>query len=81
MPVAVSSRLGVALVCGAVALAACTPLRGHTGYIIDADLVNSVQPGVDTRQSVQQVLGRPTFTGQFDRNAARPRITRSPTRT
>lgn len=58
---------GTALALGA--LGACAPIRGHTGYIIDAELVNSVQPGVDTRQSVQQVLGRPTFTGQFDRNA------------
>lgn len=47
---------------------ACSPLRGHQGYIIDADLVNSVQPGVDNRQSVQSTLGRPTFTGQFDQS-------------
>ncbi|WP_413070113.1 outer membrane protein assembly factor BamE [Sphingomonas sp. 1P08PE] len=43
----------------------CTPLRSHQGYIIDADLVNSVQPGVDNRQSVQQVLGMPTVAAQF----------------
>ena len=65
----VSTRLALALGCGALAIGACSPVRGHSGYIIDADLVNSVQPGVDTRQSIQQVLGRPTFTGQFDRNA------------
>ena len=67
-----SPRLLLALAGGTLtlgALGACTPIQGHSGYIIDADLVNSVQPGVDTRQSVQQVLGRPTFTGQFDRNA------------
>ncbi len=39
--------------------AGCAPLRSHQGYIIDADLVNSVQPGVDTRESVRQVLGTP----------------------
>lgn len=44
---------------------ACAPLRSHQGYIIDADLVNSVQPGVDNRQSVAQVLGRPTIASQF----------------
>jgi outer membrane protein assembly factor BamE (lipoprotein component of BamABCDE complex) len=50
----------------AAALApACAPLRGHQGYIIDADLVNAVQPGVDNRQSVQQTRGRPSFTSQF----------------
>ncbi|MDP1028602.1 outer membrane protein assembly factor BamE [Sphingomonas sp. KR1UV-12] len=43
----------------------CTPLRSHQGYVIDADLVNSVQPGVDNRQSVQQVLGQPTIASQF----------------
>lgn len=47
---------------------ACTPVRGHQGYIVDADLVNSVQPGVDNRQSVQATLGRPSFVGQFDQS-------------
>ncbi len=46
--------------------AGCTPLRGHQGYIVDPDLVNSVQPGVDTRASVLKVLGKPTLVGQFD---------------
>lgn len=44
---------------------ACAPLRSHQGYIIDADLVNSVRPGVDNRQSVQATLGRPSFASQF----------------
>ena len=47
------------------ATGACTPLRGHQGYVVDVDLVNSVQPGVDTRATVLQVLGQPTLTGQF----------------
>ena len=49
-----------------IAAGACTPLRSHQGYIVDADLVNSVQPGVDNRASVLQTLGKPTFTGQFN---------------
>ena len=48
------------------ALGACTPLKTHQGYVIDADLVNSVQPGVDNRQSVLAVLGKPSFTSQFN---------------
>jgi outer membrane protein assembly factor BamE (lipoprotein component of BamABCDE complex) len=52
---------GVAL----LGASACAPLRGHQGYVIDADLVNSIQPGVDTRQSVLAVLGRPTLTSQY----------------
>lgn len=51
--------------CGMVA---CAPLRGHQGYIVDADLVNSIQPGVDNRQTVAQVLGRPTLAAQFTDN-------------
>jgi outer membrane protein assembly factor BamE (lipoprotein component of BamABCDE complex) len=50
----------------ALALASgCTPVRQHQGYVVDADLVNAVQPGVDNRTSVAQTLGRPTFTSQF----------------
>lgn len=45
---------------------ACVPLRSHQGYIIDADLVNSVQPGVDNRASVLKTLGKPSFASQFN---------------
>lgn len=54
------AALGLVIVAGG-----CTPLRGHEGYVIDPDLANSVQPGVDTRDSVAKVLGQPTLTGQF----------------
>ena len=58
--------LCLALVAGVgLAAGACAPLRSHQGYIVDADLVNSVQPGVDTRQSVQQVLGTPTLASPY----------------
>lgn len=49
-----------------LAASACAPLRSHQGYVIDADLVNSVQPGVDNRESVLRTLGRPTLTAQFN---------------
>lgn len=49
----------------AIGASACTPLRSHQGYVVDVDLVNSIQPGVDTRQSVKATLGNPTLTGQF----------------
>ena len=54
-----------ALLAALLLAGACAPLKSHQGYIVDADLVNSVQPGVDNRQSVLQTLGRPSFTGQF----------------
>ncbi|MGT2514181.1 outer membrane protein assembly factor BamE [Sphingomonas panni] len=61
------TRGAVALMiaCAAAGLGGCTKLRSHQGYVIDPDLVNAVQPGVDTRQSVLQTLGTPTFVGQF----------------
>lgn len=44
---------------------ACTPVRTHQGYVVDQELVTSIQPGVDNRESVLKTLGRPTLTGQF----------------
>ena len=44
---------------------ACAPLKGHQGYVLDVDLVNSVQPGIDNRESVIKVLGMPTIGGQY----------------
>ena len=58
--------LSLLVVPALLAAGACAPLRSHQGYIVDADLVNSIRPGVDYRQSVLQTLGRPSFTGQFD---------------
>ncbi|WP_174298877.1 outer membrane protein assembly factor BamE [Sphingomonas bacterium] len=55
----------LALAAAAALASGCTKLRSHQGYIIDADLVNSVQPGVDTRDSVAKVLGQPSFRSQF----------------
>jgi outer membrane protein assembly factor BamE (lipoprotein component of BamABCDE complex) len=49
-----------------LAAAACSPLPSHQGYIVDADLVNAIQPGVDNRDSVLQTLGRPSFASQFN---------------
>ena len=62
-----SARLAItlALAAAAVASTGCTRLRGHQGYVVDPDLVNSVQPGVDTRSSVAKVLGQPTITSDF----------------
>lgn len=51
---------GVALLGGG-----CTRLRGHQGYVLNPDLVNSVQAGIDNRNSVARVLGQPTFASQF----------------
>ncbi|HUD30794.1 MAG TPA: outer membrane protein assembly factor BamE [Novosphingobium sp.] len=49
-----------------VALAGgCTSIRDHRGYLVDQSLIDSVQPGIDNRLSVEKTLGRPTFESQF----------------
>jgi outer membrane protein assembly factor BamE (lipoprotein component of BamABCDE complex) len=51
-----------ALVLGA---SGCSRIRTHQGYQVDKLLVDSVQPGIDNRASVEGTLGRPSFTAQF----------------
>lgn len=58
--------LGAVLVVAAFGTSACTPVRTHQGYVIDKDLVDAVQPGIDNRDSVLGTLGRPTLTSQFN---------------
>lgn len=47
------------------ALAGCSSIRDQRGYLVDAALVDSVQPGIDNQQSVERTLGRPTFVSAF----------------
>ncbi|MEM1132296.1 MAG: outer membrane protein assembly factor BamE [Pseudomonadota bacterium] len=47
-------------------LSGCTRLRTHRGYVVDSVLTSSVAPGIDDKRSVEDMLGRPTFVGQFD---------------
>ncbi len=57
-------RIGTVL--GAAMLASgCVEIQGHRGYLADEILLQSVQPGVDNRQSVERTLGRPSFVAQF----------------
>jgi len=55
-------------VAGAVMLAGCATTYVHKGTVIDQQLAGSIQPGVDNKDSVAKLLGRPTFTGQFTPN-------------
>ena len=50
---------------GAALLAGCAGVRDHRGYIMDPELSQAIQVGVDNKQSVEQTLGRPTFTSTF----------------
>jgi outer membrane protein assembly factor BamE (lipoprotein component of BamABCDE complex) len=51
-----------------LALTACAGIRDHRGFVIDQTLADSIQVGIDNKDSVAKTLGRPTFTGQFDPN-------------
>lgn len=53
-----------------VGTAACNTrqMLNNQGYIADEELVASVQPGVDNKESVEKALGRPTMAAQWDEN-------------
>lgn len=59
-------RVSCLLLAGAALLPGCASIRTHQGYLADGVLIESIQPGVDNRDSVIGTLGRPSFTGQFD---------------
>jgi outer membrane protein assembly factor BamE (lipoprotein component of BamABCDE complex) len=63
-----AKRSLVAVVGLALALSACAGSRDHKGFVLDATLTDSIQVGVDNKDSVSRTLGRPTFTSQFDPN-------------
>jgi outer membrane protein assembly factor BamE (lipoprotein component of BamABCDE complex) len=60
-------KLG-AMLLGAASLSACVGVNEHRGFVLDEQLAQSVQVGVDNKESVTKTLGRPTFVGQFDAN-------------
>ena len=63
MKLARSKVITIAL--AAMSLAGCAAVRAHKGAVLDPQLVGSIQPGVDNKDSVQKVLGTPSFTGAF----------------
>jgi outer membrane protein assembly factor BamE (lipoprotein component of BamABCDE complex) len=66
----VSGRKAALLIAAAAGLATggCTKTQDLQGYLVDETLVSAVQPGIDNKESVQNTLGRPTFSGTFDQN-------------
>ena len=57
-------RIGAVLGLGLV-MAGCSSIVGHKGYLADEVILQSVQPGIDNRTSVQATLGQPSFQSQF----------------
>jgi outer membrane protein assembly factor BamE (lipoprotein component of BamABCDE complex) len=49
----------------AVLAGGCASIRDHRGYIVDTAVIDSIQPGVDNKLSVERALGRPTFASQY----------------
>ena len=56
----IGAALGLALLSGG-----CASIKDHRGFLVDNALVDSIQPGVDNRLSVERTLGRPSFASQF----------------
>ena len=46
----------------------CATTHAHKGVVMDQQLVGTIQPGVDNKASVEKLLGRPSFVGQFTPN-------------
>lgn len=59
--------LAVALI-GLGLMSGCAGIRDTRGFVLDDQLAQSVQVGVDNKASVAKALGRPTFLGQFNDN-------------
>jgi outer membrane protein assembly factor BamE (lipoprotein component of BamABCDE complex) len=60
--------LFAALICAAALASGCTRIADHQGFLLDTELSQGIQPGIDNRDSVLRTLGRPSFVGQFDQN-------------
>lgn len=52
----------------ALVLAGCQGIRAQSGYVALPELTQSIEVGIDNKDSVQRTLGRPTFVGQFSEN-------------
>lgn len=64
--VAVERARLCAMVAGtALLLAGCSSIRESRGYVRDALLIDAIAPGVDNQRSVEETLGRPSFTSQY----------------
>jgi outer membrane protein assembly factor BamE (lipoprotein component of BamABCDE complex) len=61
------SKVSIA-VAGATLVTGCATNHVHKGAVIDLQLASSIQPGVDNKASVEKLLGRPSFAGEFTPN-------------
>lgn len=64
---AATAKIATAFV-GAGLVAGCAGIHDHRGAVLDPQLVSVVQPGTDNKDSVEKLLGRPTFASEFTPN-------------
>ena len=63
-------RIGLVAVLAAATLAAgCTTIKEQRGYRAEAVLLESIQPGIDDKVSVERTLGQPTFTSHYGQDS------------
>ncbi len=60
------SALALLLFAAAASLGACSPRIDQRGNLLDPDAVLAVQPGVQTKDQVAQLLGTPSTIATFD---------------
>lgn len=61
----VKSRVALVSAMGVVMLSGCASIKESRGFVNDPMLVSTIAPGIDNQRSVQETLGRPSFTSQF----------------
>jgi outer membrane protein assembly factor BamE (lipoprotein component of BamABCDE complex) len=65
MTIRPARRLRWLLLASVVAVAACSPRIDQRGNLLDPDAVLAVQPGVQTKEQVAQLLGTPSTVATF----------------
>ena len=66
MTIRSAPRLRWLLLASVVVIAACAPRIDQRGNLLDPDAVLAVQPGVQTKDQVAQLLGTPSTVATFD---------------
>ena len=58
-------RMAVVLGLAALSAGCIQSIPTHRGYLADEVLLQSVQPGIDNRISVERTLGQPSYASQY----------------
>ncbi len=61
-----NSCLSVAVLCAGLGVAGCAPTYTTHGFTPQAEVLETIEAGTDTRGSVLRKLGRPSSSGTFD---------------